>query len=337
MVSIPHSATPATLGGRDLVLGLDIGGTKLAAGLVDPDGRVLSLLRAPTPAARAGWRQAVDDLFALGHRAIEMAGASQARIAAVGIGSGGPLDVAGGVVMRPPNLQAWDDVPVTSLAEAAFDRPAFLENDASAAALATHRWGEWAGTEDLVYLTISTGIGGGALIGGRLLQGTSGNVAEFGHTVVAWNGRECHCGQRGCAEAYVSGTSIARRAQEALAAGRPSALSDLAVVTAADVSRAAADGDDLSVEIWRETTAILGALVTSVVNVFEPRVVVLGGGVTEAGHMLIEPIRTYARAKAMSPAGRTAEVVISGHGSAIGVLGSAAVAMTQLHIGSVSE
>jgi len=336
MVSIPHIGRPADLGASDAVLGLDIGGTKLAAGVVDSSGRVLSLVRTPTPAPSAGWRAATEALFDLGERAIEDAHVAPSRVTAVGIGSGGPLDAAAGIILRPPNLPAWEDVPVTRLAEAAFQRRAFLENDANAAALATYEWGEWAGTQDLVYLTISTGIGGGALVAGRLLRGASGNVAEFGHTVVDWDGRLCDCGQRGCAEAYVSGTSIARRAQEALIAGRPSILSRHSAVTASDVATAAVDGDTLALEIWSDTTAILGALVTSVLNVFEPRVVVLGGGVTEAGAMLIDPIRAYAKTHAMSSAGRAADVVISEHGRAIGVLGSAAVAMARSPIGLAS-
>jgi len=307
MVSIPHIGRPADLGASDAVLGLDIGGTKLAAGVVDSSGRVLSLVRTPTPAPSAGWRAATEALFDLGERAIEDAHVAPSRVTAVGIGSGGPLDAAAGIILRPPNLPAWEDVPVTRLAEAAFQRRAFLENDANAAALATYEWGDWAGTQDLV-----------------------------GHTVVDWDGRLCDCGQRGCAEAYVSGTSIARRAQEALIAGRPSILSRHSAVTASDVATAAVDGDTLALEIWSDTTAILGALVTSVLNVFEPRVVVLGGGVTEAGAMLIDPIRAYAKTHAMSSAGRAADVVISEHGRAIGVLGSAAVAMARSPIGLAS-
>ena len=152
-----------------------------------------------------------------------------------------------------------------------------------------------------------------------------------------WDGRSCDCGQRGCVEAYVSGTSIARRATEALQTGRRSSLSEIPQVTAADVAAAAARADELATEIWRDTTAILGAAVTSMLNLFEPSVVILGGGVTQAGAMLIDPVRAMARSLALSPNARRAEVVITPHGDAIGVLGSAAAAITQLQIGTASE
>lgn len=335
MVSIPHVISPLDAAVESAVLGLDIGGTKLAAGVVDPDGRVRSHLRAPTPASATDWQPAIDSLLELGHRAMEAAGVSHSDIAAVGIGSGGPLDAPAGRITRPPNLPAWDDVPVARLVEASFARPTFLENDANAAALASVRWGTWMGTKDLVYMTISTGVGAGVLIDGKLLKGSSGNVAEVGHAVVAWRGRACDCGQRGCAEAYVSGRSIARRAVEAIGAGRSSMLSSIPAITAADVSAAAAMGDELSVEVWDETTEILGALVTSILNIFEPEAVILGGGVTAAGPMLLDPVLAYARTHALSSAGRAATVAITNHGGAIGILGSAAVAFTRLEIESV--
>lgn len=336
MVSIPHHAPPADLGGTGLVLGLDIGGTKLAAGVVDSSGGILSLVRVPTPNAQAGWRPGVDALFTLGRRAMESAGIEAAQLTGIGVASGGPLDPAAGLILGPPNLPAWDNVPVVQLAEAAFRRPAFLENDANAGALASHRWGTWAGEPNLVYMTISTGIGGGVLIDGRLLRGAAGNAGEIGHAVVDWDGRSCDCGQRGCLEAYVSGTSIARRATEALQTGRRSSLSEIPQVTAADVAAAAARADELATEIWHDTTAILGAAVTSMLNLFEPSVVILGGGVTQAGAMLIDPVRAMARSLALSPTARRAEVVITPHGDAIGVLGSAAAAIAQLQIGTAS-
>ncbi len=337
MVSIPHPPLEAGASRRVLVLGLDIGGTKLAAGVVRAGGELLSLVRAPTPDPTGPWQAGVSELIRLGRHAIHVADVEVDDLAAIGIGSGGPLDSANGIVMRPPNLHGWDDVPVVRLLEAEFGRPVFLENDANAGVLASHRWGAWAGTPNLVYITISTGIGGGIVIDGRLLRGATGNGGEIGHTMISWGGRPCDCGQRGCVEAYASGTSIARRAAEAVRGGRGSSLASLRSVTAADVAAAAAHGDPLAAEIWDETTAILGSVVTSVVNLFEPNAVILGGGVTEAGDQLLEPVRTAARAIGMSRAGRTTAVAITEHGRAIGVLGSAAVAFDRLGIGAMAR
>jgi glucokinase len=307
------------------VLALDIGGTKLAAGLVDATGRVRSFLVAPTPAAD-GPRPVLDVLFALGRKAVAEAGADWPDVAAVGIGCGGPLDADRGVLLSPPHLPGWHDVPVTALAAAAFGRPAALDNDGTAAAEAEHRFGAGVGTTQMVYLTLSTGVGGGAVLDGRVYRGATGNGAELGHVVVDWQGRPCRgCGGRGCLEAYVSGTSIAERAREQLHEG--STLSTVASLTAAEVAAHAVAGDPLAERVWRETVAVLGSGLTSIVNMLEPELVVLGGGVTRSGEVLIEPARAAVRAAAMTPGGRAVRVERAALGDRVGVVGAAAVAM----------
>src|SRR5918992_2858635 len=203
---------------RDFALALDIGGTKLAAGVVDASGRVHSFALEPSR-GEEGPQAVLARLFALGRRAVAESGIAWADIGRVGIGCGGPLDAARGVVLSPPHLPGWTDVPVTALAQQEYDLPAVLENDATAAAAAEHRYGAGAGTRNLIYLTISTGVGGGIVIDDRLYRGSMGNGGELGHVTIDCSGRRCHgCGRLGCLEAYVSGTSIAERAQEALTA-----------------------------------------------------------------------------------------------------------------------
>lgn len=310
----------------EAVLALDIGGTKLAAGLVEPTGRVRSFLVAPTPATPG---PALDVLFALGRKAVADAGTEWAAVGAVGIGCGGPLDAERGVLLAPPHLPGWRDVPVTELAEAAFGVPAALENDATAAAEAEHRFGAGVGTANLVYLTLSTGVGGGVVLGGRIYRGARGNGAELGHVLVDWQGRPCRgCGGRGCLEAYVSGTSIAERAAELV--HPDSSLSTVYPVTAADVAAHAAAGDPLAARVWRETVDALGRGLTSIVNVMEPELIVLGGGVTRAGDALVAPTREIVRAAAMTPGGRTVRVERAALGDRVGVVGAAMVAMRRL-------
>lgn len=305
------------------VLALDIGGTKLAAGLVDVTGRVRSFLVAPTP---DGPRPAFDVLFALGRKAVADAGADWPEVAAVGIGCGGPLDADTGVLLSPPHLPGWVDVPVARLAEDAFGKQAVLDNDGTAAAEAEHRFGAGVGTSQMVYLTLSTGVGGGAVLNGQVYRGATGNGAELGHVVVDWRGRACRgCGGRGCLEAYVSGTSIAERAREAL--DPASSLSRVDTVTAAEVAAHAVAGDPLAVRVWRETTDALGTGLTSIVNMLEPELVVLGGGVTRSGDALIAPVRDAVRAAAMTPGGRSVRVERAALGDQVGVVGAAAVAM----------
>jgi glucokinase len=307
-----------------VVLALDIGGTKLAAGLVDPAGTVCSHLVVATPVA-LGPGPVLEQLFALGRKAVADAGVDWSEVSAVGIACGGPLDAERGLVLAPPHLPGWSDVPVTALAEQAFGRPAALDNDGTAAAAAEHRYGAGVGTQHMVYLTLSTGVGGGAVLDGRIYRGATGNGTELGHVVVDRHGRACRgCGGRGCLEAYVSGTSIAERARESL--DPASALAALEPLTAADVAAQAAAGDPLAARVWRQTTEALGAGLTSIVNVLEPELVVLGGGVTRAGEALIGPAREVVRSAAMSPAGRAVRVERAALGDRVGVVGAAAVA-----------
>lgn len=309
------------------VLGLDIGGTKLAAGVVDRAGRTRSFLVRPTGNGRDP-DAVLADLVALGRRAVADSGVAWENVGAVGIGCGGPLDTERGVLVAPPHLAGWRDVPVTSIAERELGRPAYVENDATAAASGEHRYGAGAGARNMVYLTISTGVGGGVVIDGRLYRGARGNGGELGHVTIDWNGRLCRsCGRRGCLEAYVSGTSIAERAAEALPPG--SALAGLDRLTAADVSAAARAGDEHAARIWAGTTDALGCGLTSIVNLFEPELVVLGGGVTRAGEQLLAPVRAQVARQAMAPAGQ-ARIVTAGLGDRVGVVGAASFVYERL-------
>lgn len=307
------------------VLALDIGGTKLAVGVVTHDGSVHGLLVEPTHRDQ-GPGPVIQRLLDMGHRSVAAAGLG-APVRAVGISCGGPLDARAGVLLCPPHLPGWVDIRIGDLVSAEFGVPAVLENDATAAALAEHRYGAGRGTSTMLYLTVSTGVGGGAVVDGRLHAGAAGNGGEFGHVMVRRGGRLCSCGRHGCVEAYAAGSSIAARAAEALADGRASALADLpSPPTAADVSRAAALGDPLSVEIWAEATDALGSAVTDLVNVFEPELVVLGGGVVRAGAQLLDPVRAVVAAEAMGPAGRVARIEVAALGDVVCVVGAAAVA-----------
>ena len=309
------------------VLALDIGGTKLAAGVVEDDGAVRAFVVAPSAAAR-GPQDTLERLFALGREAIDRADAGT-PVEAIGIGCGGPLDPRSGVLVAPAHLPGWRDVPVVAMAQEAFGLPAALENDATAAAAGEHRWGRGAGVRHLVYLTISTGVGGGVVVDGRLYRGAAGNGGELGHVTVDPRGRVCRsCGRRGCLEAYASGTSIAERAAEALAepGAPPSALAALPDPTAADVANAARDGDPLAVAVWDETCAALACGLTSLVNVLEPELVVLGGGVTRAGEQLLAPVRERVAADAMGPAAAAVRIERSAFDERVGVMGAAAIA-----------
>ena len=307
------AAAPA----RGSVLGLDIGGTKIAAGVVSSDGSVRGLVSAPTLAQR-GPEDGVVRLFDLGRRAVAEAGVEWEEIDSVGIGCGGPLDSKNGILIAPLHLTGWTNVPLVSLATDALGKPAVLDNDAVAACAGEHRYGAGRGTSNMVYLTISTGVGGGVIIDGQLHRARSGNGGEFGHVTVDRHGRTCRgCGRRGCLEAYCSGTSIAERARDAGMDG----------ASAADVAQAAQAGNTVAAKIWDETCEALACGIVSIANLFEPEVVVLGGGVMRTGEQLLAPVREIVARQVI---GEPVRVVAAEKGDAVGVVGAAAVAFERL-------
>ncbi|GHH75933.1 glucokinase [Streptomyces sulfonofaciens] len=319
---------------RQAVLALDIGGTKLAAGAVAEDGTLLSFASCPT-GAREGPEAALGRLFELGEKVLADADVPIGRLLGTGIGCGGPLDPYAGVLIAPPHLPGWTQIPITDLARERYGVPAVLDNDGTAGAAGEWRFGAGRGVRHLLYLTVSTGIGGGLVLDGRTFRGGAGNGGEPGHITVRSDGRVCKgCGRRGCLEAYASGTSIAERAEEALAEARASGTAGVLAahqpLTAADVDAAARQGDPLAARVWAETVEALGSGLTSLVNLFEPEMVVLGGGVTRSGERLLGPVRRLVAAQAMGPAARTARIVRAAGGDTAGVLGAAAVGLERL-------
>lgn len=307
------------------VLGLDIGGTKLAAGALDGGGRLLSLLTEPTLPER-GKDDVIARLLALGDRAIAAAGRT---IDGVGIASGGPLDAEAGILNAPLHLPGWVDVPIAAIVSDHYSVGAWVENDASLGMLGEHMFGAARGCRTAIYLTLSTGVGGGAIVDGRLHAGATGNGGEFGHITVRPGGRLCTCGRHGCLEAYASGTSIATRARDAVGT-EPSSLADLPEIRAEHVVAHAAAGDRLATRLWDETTEILGQAVTDLVNAFEPEVVVLGGGVARAGAALLDPVARAVSGSAMEPIARRCRIATAELGDTVCVVGAAARAHQML-------
>jgi glucokinase len=307
-------------------LGVDLGGTKILTALVGEGGEVLARARAATP--QDGPAAVMDAIAATVEDACRAGGVEVREVAAVGAGAPGPLDPVSGVVFQPPNLAGWRDVPLRDLLVARFGLPSIVENDANAAALGEHWVGAGAGVDDLVYITVSTGIGGGLILRGRIYHGVSGTAGEVGHMVIDPSGPRCPCGRRGCLEALASGTAIGRAAREAVAAGRPTALAALAGggLTAAEVARAASEGDAVAREVYARAAAALGAGVTNLVNLLNPAMVVLGGGVMRAGELLLGPVRRIVRQEAFDRPGAVVQIVPARLGDDAGAVGAAAVA-----------
>ena len=308
------------------VLAVDIGGTKLAAGVVDADGKMLERGEVPT-LAHEGLEPVLERIVGLGRDLLARAAAQKEPVQRIGIGCAGPVNLKAGKVFNPPNLPGWSEVSLVRHIESAFGLPAVLENDANAAALGEFRYGAGRGARSLVYFTVSTGIGGGIILDGKVWHGLKDAAGEVGHMTVCPDGPVCGCGNRGCLEAMASGPSIARRAREAVAAGRPTRLREVPVVTSADVVRLAQEGDAVAREVWDAAVKYLGIGVAAVITILAPERVVLGGGVTRAGGFLFEPLRAEVRRRVKLVPMESVRILPAALGPDVGILGAAAVAM----------
>ena len=311
------------------IVGIDIGGTNLVAGTVAEDGsELLGLVSEPTLPEQGA--DAVLERIARLARA-SMAAASGKEIIGVGIGSPGPLDTKRGIVLLTPNL-GWKNFPVRDRIGTMLGLPAALDNDANCAV-----YGEWwrgaaRGARYVVGLTIGTGIGGGIVLDGAIYHGASDSAGEIGHTTIDPSGRRCKCGNYGCLEAYASGPAIAARAVEGIGASAETSLpsyvnGDLSQITAQVVYEAAHDGDAYALEVVRDTAKFLGAGVANIVNIFNPQVVVICGGVTLAGAKLFVPLESEVRRRAFKPAVAACRIVPGELTGTAGVYGAAAVFM----------
>ncbi|HEU4827773.1 MAG TPA: ROK family protein [Gemmatimonadales bacterium] len=290
------------------VLGIDIGGTSFTVGAVPDDGtRVAAMRNAPT-LAESGADAVLDRIIGVARAVMDETRAADARATFMGIGAGapGPLDTKRGVVLLTPNL-GWVDYPLADRLRERLGLPVAIDNDANCAVLGEWWMGAARGTRHAIGFTIGTGIGGGIILDGRLYHGASDCAGEIGHTTIDSNGRRCACGNYGCLEAYASGPAIARRATEAIEAGAESGLpslvdGDLSRITAQLVYEAAEAGDELAREVVHDTAHFLGAGVANLVNIFNPEVVVVCGGVRRAGDLLFAPLRREVARRAFKPA-----------------------------------
>ncbi|HSJ75612.1 MAG TPA: ROK family protein [Gemmatimonadales bacterium] len=313
------------------VLGIDIGGTNLVVGSVAEDGSALLALDSEPTHAEAGQTDVLDRLITLAQRTIERTRQEVrgADIIGVGVGAPGPLDTKRGIVLLTPNL-GWVNLPLRQIIHERLGLPAALDNDANCAVLGEWWMGAARGTRNAIGITIGTGIGGGIIVDGKLYHGASDCAGEIGHTTIDTEGRRCKCGTYGCLEAYASGPNIAMRAVDELKAGAVSRLADyvggdLKQVTAQTVYQAAHDGDQLALEVVNDTAKFLGVGIANLLNVFNPEVVVVCGGVTLAGDRLFDPLRREVARRAFKPAVSVCRIIPCELSGTAGVYGAAKV------------
>ena len=322
---------------EQFIVGVDLGGTNIAAGAMPTDGtREIAMRMIPT-LAEGGAGAVVDRIAALVEdviaETISETGAARSDFLGVGIGSPGPLDRARGVVIVTPNL-GWRDFPLRDEVSKRVNLPATLDNDANCATLGEWWCGAAKGGRNVVGMTIGTGIGGGLILDGKLYHGSADSAGEIGHTTIDSTGRRCKCGNYGCLEAYTSGPAIAERARETLEGDDDSLLvgmvdGDLKKITAQTVFEAAKRGDRVASEVVRDTAHFLGVGVSNLLNIFNPDVFVIAGGVTQAGDLLFDPLRAEVRRRAFKPAVDACRIVAGALPLSAGVVGAVAIFRAQ--------
>ena len=315
------------------VLAVDLGGTKVVAAVVAPSGKILSRTYCLTLADR-GPKAVVDRLISAACDAMERAKLKESDFDGIGIAAAGILDTINGVVTTSPNLPRWRNVRLRDIVAERMGLATYIVNDASAAALGEHHFGVGKGLDNLIYLTISTGIGGGIIVGGKLYSGTDGCAGEFGHMTIEANGPECNCGNYGCLEALASGTAMAREAAARIKSGETSAIIQLVdgrldSITAEIVATAAGQGDVLACKVVAQIATYLGVGLANLVNIFNPQMIVIGGGVSRMGEMLLRPARKAVNERAFKLPARTVRIVRSRLGYDAGILGAAAYVCEQ--------
>src|SRR3989441_1249324 len=341
-----------------LVVGVDLGGTQIRT----------AVLRGPTLLSRVSLMtgknpspgRIIPRVYTAIQEALGKAGTTIEQIAGIGIAAPGPLDSKTGVVFTPPNLADWDHVPLRDLFTEHFHIPIFVENDANAGGLGEHMFGAGRGCNNIVYVTVSTGIGGGVIIDGKLLEGVSGTAAELGHMTIDWHGERCNCGNIGCLEYLASGTAIARRANEAIAAGQGAELLEFARalqqhtseprsselvehdsiehehthspgdtgpihISARILSQAAQAGIPLAHDIITSAAEALGVGLVNIIHIFNPDLIILGGGVTQIGDILIEPALRIVQDRAMAVPRDAIHIVLAELGANTGLVGAGAL------------
>jgi glucokinase len=311
-----------------VVVGVDIGGTKVAAGLVNGEGEILARNRTPmlTTGAPSNGLTAVSTAI----RGLFTDASSQNQISAIGICAPGPLNPTTGVIINPPNLPIWHNYPLAEEMRRAYKVPIRVDNDANAAALAEAKWGAGRGYRNIFYATLGTGIGTGIILDGRIFHGKTGAAAEGGHLGIDYKGPLCNCGKHGCIETLAAGPAIARRARHKLEQNPKSVLwemagGDIQAVSSEMVGRAHALNDPVAKEVMRETLDLLAYWLGSIIDLLEPDAIVIGGGVSSLLAPFLDEIRERWRGACINPCPLDITLLLAHYGEGAGIAGAAAL------------
>ena len=319
----------------DYVVGVDMGGTKILAAVINAKGEIVQQAKRATK-PKKGPEEVIERITRCVREAIDSAELNPSQIRAIGIGSPGPLDPETGVIIFAPNL-GWSNVPLKAKLEANLSIPTFVDNDVNVGTLGEYAFGAGQGVKNLVGIFVGTGIGGGIILDGKLFHGVNKTAGEIGHMIVEAKGPRCGCGNFGCLEAVASRTAITRDLQKAiLKKGKKSKLTELNggnldLIRSKAIARAVKQGDKPTIKVVRRAAKYLGISVASIVHFLNPEMVVLGGGVVEAmGDSLLDPIRHAAAEYALPTTMDGVQIVAATLGDNAGVIGASVLARERL-------
>lgn len=316
-----------------VVAGVDLGGTNLRVAVADRSGSTAGFVTSPTEAA-SGPEAVIDRIVSMVRRSLAQANIDKTSLVAVGVGAPGPLDSIAGVIHEAPtNFPGWTNVRLADRISTALGVPVFLEKDANAAALAEYRYGKNCGVANMLYITVSTGVGGGLILNGEPWRGAYGTAGEFGHMTVDFEGPLCGCGNRGCIQKVASGPNIAAWVLSQISAGETSLVSDAVengVVSGRDVVRAAINGDEVSIAALDRAGRAVGFGIVSLAHLVNLELVVVGGGIANAGGLLLDPIMQTVSSHVLDSTASSLRVVPWSIGEEVGVLGAVALAYSRM-------
>jgi len=322
---------------QEYVIGVDIGGTKIATGLISKEGKLKQKVVLPTLAAK-GLNASLDQVYKSIAGLIKISKVDREKIKGIGVCAPGPLDPMKGIVHNPPNLFGWREVPLMSLLRKRFSKRTKLENDANAAGMAEVIWGAAKGYKHVVYVTVSTGIGTAVIINGKIFHGKNGMAGEGGHVTIDYNAKnaKCNCGNIGCIEALASGPYTVKRLVAKLKKHPETKTNivdmvdgELDKITMITIGEAAAEGDPLALQTIAEEGKLLGIWLGSMVNVLDPEVIVIGGGVSLIGNVLFKEIRKSMHAHTINIFAKKTPVVPAKLKRDVGIFGAASVLIKQ--------
>jgi len=315
------------------VLAIDLGGTKIITAIISSKGQMIAREYCLT-LADEGPQAVINRILSAIDHLLSLRNIGSSKLGSISIAAAGAIDFDRGVITSSPNLPGWYDIPLRDIVREKHGVNTFLINDASAAGLGEHHFGAGKGVNNLILLTLGTGIGGGIIINGRLYTGLCGSAGEIGHMTIDVNGPRCNCGNIGCLETLASGTAVAKEAIRRISQGEKSSLTEIVAgeienITAEEVSLAAQGGDSLASEVISKAANYLGVGMVNLVNIFNPEMIIVGGGMAKMGDLLLNPARQVVRERAFSLSAQAVRIVPAQLGDDAGVLGAAIFALQQ--------